>query len=297
MMIDVKTIESMYTSAIEHFGYKKKASPKCFITLSKGVYETTGLEQLSFGTGNDIINYFDSLEFYNGGKETAPMINLWKHKDDRAIAENCVSVSGLMLDIDGGCTIAELEEKFSKYRYCWYTSASHTARVPKFRFVLPFVKALDKHTYKGFIKGIQAELGDMIDQSSVAVGRRFYVPTAPVGKGKQGVKLKGKYLKLEDMFEYDEAVEKEIVYTEKEGLGEMWYDFMLPDIISQFARGFYENNRHQAIVNISTVLGRRGYNADEIFTEMSKVDSFVNRSRYSDNDIMSKINDTLNRRY
>jgi len=45
---EVRTIEGMFTSAMKHFKYKKKSTPKAFVTVSKSKYETEELEHLSF---------------------------------------------------------------------------------------------------------------------------------------------------------------------------------------------------------------------------------------------------------
>jgi hypothetical protein len=238
------------------------------------------------------------MEWFTGEKENAPMINLCRYSDDRAITENVISVSGLMLDIDGECTIEEMEKLFGKYRYCWYTSSSHTEEVHKFRFILPFVKAMSRDEYVGFKKGIQSVLEGKVDASSVAVSRRFYAPTGSTTSiGRRGSKNKGKYLKLADMFPYEKIENRAIVTTTVDTLGSAWYKVILKTIMGDFRRAFYENNRHQAIINCTLVLSRNGYDADMIIAEMEKVDCYNERTKYSSDEVRQRVEDTIRRNY
>jgi len=160
---------------------------------------------------------------------------------------------------------------FDKYKYGMFTSGSHTPKKHKFRFILPFAKAVSKHEYLGYKASIQAVMEGKIDLSTLAINRRFYVPTLNDHSMKH-TKLTGKYFKLNDLFTYAEPTEYvETVKVKHEELGDMWYELILPD------------------------LGDAGYTNEEVFTEMSKVDKFIKRTKYSDGDIMSRINDILTR--
>ncbi len=292
---DVKTLEGMFTSATKLYKYKKKSTTKAFVTVSKSKYETEELETYGFSTGKGIVDFIDSIEYFEGKKEEAQMLNLWKYSDDRAISQNCVSVSGLMLDIDAGDTIEAFCEEFKKFKYAYYTSASHKPEAHKFRFILPFAKPVPLHEYRGYIKGIQKYFGDRIDASSVAVSRRFYAPTlAGFGNERRGSNNARGYFSI-DTFEYVEVDNAPIVKSEKANLGTMWYDAILPGIRETFRRAFYINNRHKAIVDIAVVLDRNGYTAEEVMEELLKVEEFVNRDKYNDSEVMSKINDAVRR--
>jgi len=74
---------------MKHFKYKKKSTPKAFVTVSKSKYETEELEHLSFGTGADVISYIDSIDYHMGKKDTAQMLN-----------DKCSNSSVSYLDLD-----------------------------------------------------------------------------------------------------------------------------------------------------------------------------------------------------
>ncbi len=115
--------------------------------------------------------------------------NIWALGNKGHCGKNNYSgMTGVMLDLDGGATIEEIEERCKPYHYILYTSTSHKTikddqgkLIEKFRVILPF--ALGKYnTYTTLeqhevaYKAVKNEFPE-IDPSCFDAGRKFYPST------------------------------------------------------------------------------------------------------------------------
>lgn len=93
----------------------------------------------------------------------------------RRCKENAVSISGLILDFDGGATIEQVLNQYDGLYMIIYTTYSNSLQKEKFRVVIPFTQAIT-------IKEFEAKIKDMsgfftgCDQASFSVSQCFFLP-------------------------------------------------------------------------------------------------------------------------
>lgn len=160
-------------------------------------------------------------------KEDAPMFNLWEfktldegaelgrkwqYKDGkktgsyteipntvRRCKENAKGVWGIVLDYDGGKTIAEAEAELVGLEYVLFTSFRHSDNINKFRVVLPFDQVMSKQDLLVKEEDIRS-LFTRADTASFSLSQAFYMHSGPnkeiaVAKRNRGVFLNGDMFK------------------------------------------------------------------------------------------------------
>ena len=69
-----------------------------------------------------------------------------------------------------------LSNRFSKYRFICYSTASSLESFPKFRLVFPLTKNIQHEKIRHFWYALQTELGDLGDKQTKDLSRMYYVP-------------------------------------------------------------------------------------------------------------------------
>lgn len=148
-----------------------------FITSFPNIYAAVLPEHIYEQSWDDLHPFFTKGELVSA-KEDTVMFNLWNYKtdntavkrydkDDRFIGysrciENCISLSGLVLDYDGKYNIEtqtvennpdplKIIDDFEDYNFVIYTTYNHKMKIVngekirKFRVVLPFENPIPAH--------------------------------------------------------------------------------------------------------------------------------------------------------
>ena len=74
-----------------------------------------------------------------------------------------------------------LSERFSRYRYVCYSTASSTIDSPKFRLVFPLKTSVENSRIKSFWYALNTELGDLADRQTKDLSRMYYIPANYAG--------------------------------------------------------------------------------------------------------------------
>jgi len=89
------------------------------------------------------------------------------------------------VDIDDYTPKGKLEDdllnRFGKYRYVCYSTASSTVDSPKFRLVFPLTTSVDRDRIKHFWFALNTELGDLADKQTKDLSRMYYIPAQYAG--------------------------------------------------------------------------------------------------------------------
>ncbi len=104
-------------------------------------------------------------------------------KEDKRSAANVEFYYGATIDLDNTpLTIKEVQDLFSKYKYCIYTTHNHKApgKGLRYRLVLPYRKPQSPERHVQTMLHLMHELGvDNVDTSSKALSRPMYLPSCP----------------------------------------------------------------------------------------------------------------------
>jgi len=128
-------------------------------------------------------------------KVDAPMFNLWqfnlsgeqgrKYHDDshktwdyrpgtiRRCVNNAIGCWGLMLDYDGGTTIAQARKFLDGLEYVLYTSFRHSKVLDKFRVIIPFTRMITKEDLELKNDDIRKCFPN-VDNASFSISQAFY---------------------------------------------------------------------------------------------------------------------------
>lgn len=69
-----------------------------------------------------------------------------------------------------------LRERFGKWRYVCYSTASSTVEMPKFRIVFSLTNSVEADSIKAFWFALQTELGEIGDKQTKDLSRMYYIP-------------------------------------------------------------------------------------------------------------------------
>ena len=112
-------------------------------------------------------------------KKDAPLLSpaIYQPNTTRA-NDNVTGWGGFgILDIDDyQGDMKDIEAKYDKYRYVYYSTASSTVETPKFRLVFPLTSNVDKDNIKHFWYALNKEIGDIADAQTKDLSRMYYVP-------------------------------------------------------------------------------------------------------------------------
>lgn len=96
--------------------------------------------------------------------------------------DNVVSISMTVADIDDGTPVEVFEKSLAGLAYLIHTSYSHTKDKPKYRVIVPLLRAVPANVWPGMWRGFQDSIFQgHIDPSTKDASRLYYRPSHPVG--------------------------------------------------------------------------------------------------------------------
>ena len=151
------------------------------LTIFDSIYDNTTVKRMDYNSFDE----FEAILFRLAKskkyptKKDAPLISPAIYLPDTTRAnDNVVAWGGFgILDVDDFTgDLKDIEEKYSKYRYICYSTASSTVEAPKFRLVFPLTEQVDKEDIKHFWFALNKEIGDIADAQTKDLSRMYYVP-------------------------------------------------------------------------------------------------------------------------
>lgn len=97
-------------------------------------------------------------------------------KNNHRAEENVLAgFNMVVIDVDGGTSIASVKELFTDYKYLIYTTKRHTDEENRFRLILPinYSLELDSEEYKEFMTNVVAWLPFKVDESANQRARKW----------------------------------------------------------------------------------------------------------------------------
>lgn len=169
---------------------EKKEDLTLSLTIFKNKYDVNTTRRMNFSS-------FDELEelFYALAK--IPL----KRKEDASLISPAAYLPGTTrkninvvdwggwacLDVDDWVPEGDLKDavmnRFSKYRFVCYSTASSTHVLPKFRMVFPLTGRLDKEKIRPFWFALNEMAGLLGDKQVKDLSRMYYIPGNYRGKG------------------------------------------------------------------------------------------------------------------
>ena len=154
------------------------------LTLFKSIFDNKTHKRIDFSS----YAQFEQLLFElsrqkRPDKKSATLISpAIYHKNTTRANDNVLGWAGwCAVDIDegnwhGDTLTKDIIEKYSKWNYICYSTASSTYKKPKFRMVFPLSKDVPKDSIKHFWYALNKELGDVGDPQTKDLSRMYYVP-------------------------------------------------------------------------------------------------------------------------
>ena len=153
------------------------------LTLFNSIFDNKTKQKLTFEN-------FDSFEQALYGlsnrviksKKDAPLMTPAQFKPDTTRANDNVTMwaGWCAVDVDDfeftGDLQSALSNRFNKYRFVCYSTASSLESFPKFRLVFPLTKNIQHEKIRHFWYALQTELGDLGDKQTKDLSRMYYVP-------------------------------------------------------------------------------------------------------------------------
>ena len=153
------------------------------VTLFKSVFDNKTHERMDFKSFHSFESALYQLaERPFASKKDAVLMSPATYLPDTTRANrNVVEWSGwCAVDVDDfeftGKLKDVLAERFAKYHYICYSTASSTKDSPKFRLVFPLTDSVPVDNIKHFWFALNSELGDLADKQTKDLSRMYYVP-------------------------------------------------------------------------------------------------------------------------
>jgi hypothetical protein len=185
------------------------------LTLFKSLYDNKINKIVAFDT-------FDELEnlLYNLAKEPkesktdAQLISPASYKNETTRANlNVVAWEGwAAVDVDEhkfeGDLKSELKEKYGKYYFVCYSTASSTKEHPKFRLVFPLTNEVMSNNISHFWFALNTELGEIGDIQTKDMSRMYYIPALYKGANNFIFTNEGEHINPFDLMNKHSYIEK-----------------------------------------------------------------------------------------
>lgn len=152
------------------------------LTIFDSIYDNKTTKRVDYNSFDD----FEKVLYKLAGSEKyqkkadAPLISpaVYQAETTRANA-NVVEWGGFgIVDVDDyEGSIEDIHEKYSKYKYVCYSTASSTKEHPKFRLVFPLTSSVPADKIKHFWFALNKEIGDIADAQTKDLSRMYYVPS------------------------------------------------------------------------------------------------------------------------
>ncbi len=152
------------------------------LTIFDSIYDNKTNKRVDYNSFDDfekVLYKLANSDKYQK-KADAPLISPATYKTETTRANaNVVSWGGFgIVDVDDyEGSIDDIHEKYSKYKYVCYSTASSTKAHPKFRLVFPLTQCVDADKIKHFWFALNKEIGDIADAQTKDLSRMYYVPS------------------------------------------------------------------------------------------------------------------------
>jgi hypothetical protein len=152
------------------------------LTIFDSIYDNKTVKRVDYNSFDDfekVLYKLANSDKYQK-KADAPLISPATYKTETTRANaNVVSWGGFgIVDVDDyEGSIDDIHEKYSKYKYVCYSTASSTKAHPKFRLVFPLTQYVDADKIKHFWFALNKEIGDIADAQTKDLSRMYYVPS------------------------------------------------------------------------------------------------------------------------
>jgi hypothetical protein len=131
-----------------------------------------------------------------------------KNQQDGRNQGNIDKVYCVVLDCDGGMSLADAVSKLAGYEAVIHTTYSHTTALPKFRAVLPLAHAIAPDQIQVLFDFMQAIFENKLDTACMEPARLFYLPACPRDSlgDFQAIHLPGHFLDLDEVIVEDHVI-------------------------------------------------------------------------------------------
>jgi len=153
------------------------------LTIFDSIYDNKTHKRMDYDSFEDFETVLLKLSQQNKYKKKtdAPLISpaIYTENSTRA-NDNVTGWGGFgIVDVDDyQGDIKDIEQKYSKYRYFCYSTASSTKEHPKFRLVFPLTEYVPADKIKHFWFALNKEIGDIADAQTKDLSRMYYVPSS-----------------------------------------------------------------------------------------------------------------------
>ncbi len=122
--------------------------------------------------------------------------------------ENIEKLYFVVLDCDGGISVADAAAILEGYEAVIHTTYSHTKDSPKFRAVLPLAEPIGPDQIKPFFDFMQERFDNKLDRACMEPARMFYLPACPPDSLEEfeAIHLSGQLLCLAEVTARDDAI-------------------------------------------------------------------------------------------
>ena len=155
------------------------------LTIFDSIYDNKTVKRIDYKSFDDfekvLYRLADGDKYQK--KTDAPLISPATYKTETTRANaNVVSWGGFgIVDVDDyEGSIEDIHEKYSKYKYVCYSTASSTKEHPKFRLVFPLTESVDADRIKHFWFALNKEIGDIADAQTKDLSRMYYAVTSVI---------------------------------------------------------------------------------------------------------------------
>lgn len=150
-----------------------------------------GVEHFDFDGFVEFLSSESQFEYPS--KEAAPLFASVEFKDGHRLKPNILRSGLVILDVDDGVTLNEVESTMSELGVAGfiYTTASHREDHHKFRVGLPLASNVDASTYTEVWRAVNQILGGSSDTTKKSAESLFYLPGQYPGANGQFVVLAG----------------------------------------------------------------------------------------------------------
>lgn len=166
---------------------------KYSLTIFKNTYDNQTHRRMEFDTWDKFENLLYELsqkEGRKGGSNSSVLISPATYHTDTTRSNKSVALWGgwACLDVDDyvvrgdpvltpiECLQRELQEKFGRFYYVCYNTASSTYEQPKFRLVFPLTRTVESKDLAHFWFSMNKQFDELGDKQTKDLSRMYYVP-------------------------------------------------------------------------------------------------------------------------
>ena len=210
------------------------------LTIFDSIYDNKTVKRVDYNSFDDfekVLYKLANSDKYQK-KTDAPLISPATYKTGTTRANaNVISWGGFgIVDVDDyEGSIEDIHEKYSKYKYVCYSTASSTKAHPKFRLVFPLTRDVDQEEIKHFWYALNKEMGEIGDIQTKDLSRMYYIPAKYDGANNfihshegelmnpDKIMAKHKFISNDPMSRWPEAIRKGIIEHTKKNLNNTSY--------------------------------------------------------------------------